>query len=420
MKCRKIFSILLFSGTIFLTGCRSDSNGTPDYPDISEARTYSGSTLHLKYCGQLMPAKIVTYQPSGLGDDDILFCKGVTDLSQLSSIGLSGTGPAPGILPGSATSELMISLRPENGRYEFDGAGATEYISTYAYEGFLQGDSCILEIYDVKLRNSSLANSVWKPSPLKTEGVNAVSLPFHLLWEIDPSAGIDIDLTDLLKALVLAPIVPVYNNTAYSSFSQLLEETLQTVAFLENGNIIVRYYSSVGGATQLMTSVGNTLQYVDPSPSDMKLFPNPTSLFGRWLVAQSNSEGIPDISFKSPAKSKADSGSSSDSEIVDGLVKKLIPFVLGLTEEGIPLTCEQTEDILEVYLGTPVVIELIGEVVKAVISDPAITDHLAQLALSNPQIAELMKKLQDILPYIEQILENTTRIEIGLSFEKYR
>ena len=409
---RKFQTILLICSVLFLFSCSKED---VEYPDILKEKQYISSTLQVYYCGEEMPGKSVTLIPSQTGDplSVVLRCEGSTDLSQLSSIGLSGTGAAPGVLPGSSSLELPVRLSKDKDGYSFSGSSSTEYCS-FSYSGSITDKLLSLNITDVQLSDKSFAGSIWKPTPLKQSGIEVDSNPIYTIWEIDPVPELDIDLSRILELLTVAPIIPTYHNTAYSSISQLISSSLQTIAFLENGDIIVRYFSSVGGATQLVTSQGPTLQYLPLAPNLIKLYPNPTSLFGLWLVAQSDSSDIPDISFK--AKQEGETLKES----LLPIVKELVPGVLQMTMAGIPVHISKTETGCNAYLGTETILTVLDMIAKAVAQNPEIIDVLMGEAPQTPEMAELISKLPQILPQLQTILANTTRIEIGLSLEPYQ
>lgn len=414
----KRFLLPLCAAFLALSSC---SDEKVPLPSLSDAVQYSGSSLKVYYCGELMPAKEVTYKPSASDKlTGILSCKGITDLSQLSSIGMSGLGAAPGVLPGSKELDLPISLSVSDDKYVFSGTGNTPFISEYSYNGKLQGDSCVLNIDKVQLANLDLAGSIWVSSPIKRDGLSFTSLPFRLVWELDPAAGIDIDLSQLLELVVTVPVIPVYHDTAYSSIAQLYTNALQTVAFNENGNIFLRYYSSVGGATQLMTSVGNTLQYVIPQSGTLLLYPNPTTIFGRWLVAQSDAGDDKDISFTS---SRADSDSSADDEVKALLIeflKGFLPVVLDNCANGFPFSIERSGNQLSLYLDTPVVIEMLSQAVGVIEQNPELMQKLLEKLGLTAEGAEIAESLQQLLPQLKSILLNSTKIQIGFNFDAYK
>ena len=422
-KNGRILHLIFFLGILgacFLSSCSKED---VELPDLLQEKTYSSSNLLINYCGQEMPGKSVTLIPSGTSDSRsvVLRCQGATDLDQLSSIGLSGTGAAPGVVPGSPVIELPVDLTLNKEGYLFSGSKSTD-ICSFDFNGTITEQELNLNIENVRLDNLTCAGSVWKPQQFKQNGLEVTSMPFHLLWEIDPAVGIDVDLTGLLKLLVTAPIVPTYHDTAYSSLSQLLSSSLQTIAFLENGNVILRYYSSVGGATQLMTSQGPTLQYFVNSPSQITLYPNPTSLFGLWLVAQSDSSGIPDISFKLPPYCENSDASASADDLKEALlplVKELVPVFLQMTMQGIPVQVSKSETGVNAYLDTKTLLTIIGQVVNVALQHPEILEKLLKFLPDDAETADTLQLIQELLPQIETILSNTTRLELGLSLTPY-
>ncbi|MCH5213573.1 MAG: hypothetical protein J1E97_00165 [Muribaculaceae bacterium] len=403
--------LLLLCATALILGACSKDEAIP-LPDVSESHVYSGSKLKLRYASELMPAKEVTFIPADGVSAAKLECKGLTDLSLLSSLGLSGTGPAPGVIPGSPEISLPITLRDAGDYYAFQGSSQSDYVSSFNYSGKLQADSLVLNISDVKLRSEVLAGSVWVPVKLKREGAQILESPFHLVWELNPSSAIHVDLSQVLDLLSLVPIIPTYHDTAYSSIEQLYSSALQTVAFLENGNIVVRYYSSVGGATQLMTSVGNTLQYVAAGGSNLLLFPNPTTLAGRWLVAQSDPGDNPDISFRSDSED----GLQQDLLLI---LKGMIPGVLKMCTDGIPLTYQLSDNNLSIYVSTPVILGLLSQVVEAIEANPQILQGLLQKLGQVVPDQEVLAAIEELLPQLKQLLLDTTTVEIGLNFTRY-
>lgn len=416
MRYNRILPAYLGLLAILAGACSKEE--TIPLPSLAEEHTYTGSTLKLSYCGELMPAKKIEYKPGDGSMSGTLTATGETDLSQLSMIGLSGTAAGPGILPGSPQIEMPVTLSETDDSYTFSGKGKTPLVETYTYSGRLQGDSCMMQVTDVVLADKTLAGTVWMPAPIERDGLGFTSFPFRLVWELNPAAGIDIDLTQLLNQLAALPTIPVYHDTAYSSPAQLYTTAVQTVAFNENGNIFIRYYSSVGGATQLMTTTGNTFQYVLPAPSTMLLYPNPTTLFGRWLVAQSDPGDNPNISFTKR-------GLQDDKEqllaLLLSLAKQMVPALLELCTTGVPLQYELGQDgTLAVYLNTATILTLLGDVVKMAESNPGVLQYLAQTVGGSEQLASIAEDLQKLLPQLKEILLNTTRLEIGLNFNAYK
>ena len=418
MSCKKLLLLLQVPFALLLCACTKDE---VELPDLLKEKQYVSSGLKAYYCGIETPGKSVTLIPSNGGNINniTLRCEGATDLSQLSSIGLNGYGPGPGLIPGSPVVDLPVALTEKKDGYSFSSSWSTDFCS-FKYSGNITESLATINISDVELHNKDFAGTVWKPVPFKQSGLQVESTPFYILWEIDPAVGIDIDLSGLLKLLVTAPVIPTYHDTAYSSISQLLSSSLQTVAFLENGNIIVRYYSSVGGATQLATLQAPTLQYVVKDSNEILIYPNPTSLFGLWLVAQSDSAGIPDISFKEPKKRQESADSEGGDESLKQaflpLIKEMIPVILEMTRQGIPLEITKTESGVNIFLDTQTILTILNQVARIISEKPEILEGLLGNLDVSPELSNILPQIQEILPQLQTILEKTTRIEFGLSF----
>ncbi|MDE6769415.1 MAG: hypothetical protein K2J78_06805, partial [Muribaculaceae bacterium] len=109
------------TGLLSLLVMASCSNyNAPDLQPIKE-KTFSGDNLVLYYNGEPMPNKSITIVQDGDKATAKLF--GEFDLSQLSALGLSGTIPAPGVLPGEETSILDLSMKAAGEYWDFTGSG---------------------------------------------------------------------------------------------------------------------------------------------------------------------------------------------------------------------------------------------------------------------------------------------------------
>ena len=92
---------------ILMTACAKDE--TMPLP-VLEEHTYSSSSLTISYCGETMPGKTATFIPDT--DDHfsgLLRLYSTLDLSQLGQ-GFEGVLPAPGVIPGSPSVDLPVSL----------------------------------------------------------------------------------------------------------------------------------------------------------------------------------------------------------------------------------------------------------------------------------------------------------------------
>ena len=396
-----IGALILFG----LSSC-SDDKELP-LPELTE-KTYTGAnTLRLTYDGYDMPGKSVTVTPGENGAATLtLFSE--FDLSQLDLKGVSGTIPAPGVIPGDIRTVLTPQLTAGNGFRSFNGTADTGKVS-FSYSGKIYADSLVMNVTDVRLADVTLDGMAWKLAPLtkKNNGLGYESLPFHIVWEAHPIEGIDIPLSEILRVAVTVPCIPVYHDTAYSSIAQLLSQLIQTVKWMPDGNIIVTYVSTVGGATRIATLNGTTLQYTVENPQYFKLYVNPLSVAGLALTSGVLTGGDLPLSDKQL---------ESILPVVKQLVGKLAPQIAG----GIPLAFSKTENALSVYVDQNLAVPVLQTILETILSDSSRLQIFMAELQKYPEIAaqipEIMKVIQQLPAYIEQ----TTRFEFGFDFIPYK
>lgn len=420
-----ILSILAVSA--IMTSCSKDEIPLPEL----KTSTYSGSTLTVNYCGNEMAAKQIVLTPVSMEDDGSRSVKldmsGVLDLS---SLGIKDIPPlpAPGVLPGDANTALDVTLHPDKneGVYTFSGSGSTQFVN-YVYNGELTSDHLTINLTDVKLIKDDLAGKAFKPVKVNAtladlKNPQNLRTPFYIEWEVGNIPGLELDPGILVNALTLAPIIPVYNNTAYSSLAQVFCQCVQTMALLDNGNIPVRYYSSHEGATQLLTTNPNMLQYVETGSNSIQLYINPMSVVGLWLVEQSTPTWLPsffDTAYAETIKQQiADAHPSDDAEadkaIKDALIQSLLLAIKPALSEGLPLEWTPTPSGINLYLNTKTCTDFIGLLLTEIVKQPVLAQRLsawlAESGLTEQQVEALLQQLPSIL-------QATTRLNIGLSLE---
>ncbi len=398
-----------------LSSCSDDSAELPDL----KSGVYTSSTLSLSYNGELMPGKSVRLDVSPSADgkpaEGKLKLYSEFDLSQLSGMGLTGAIEAPGVIPGSESVELPVTLTPSDGSYTFTGNGNTEY-AEFSYSGKLENEKLTLNIIDCKLKSQVFAGQVLSPAPIVKDGLlNYSSLPFHVVWELDPSAEVQIPLSGILKTVLTAPVIPVYNNTAYTSVAQVYYSSVKTIAMTPGGNMPIVYVSNVGGAAHLATSCGNMLQYV-PYGSGIKLYVNPLSALSQVLVTLSKPQE--DAEFVTKADESSSSTEKIDPALLNAIVKSLIAAIQPSISGGIPLTVSGSGSGIDLYLDTKTSVVFLSSLMKDLLTDPVIASKIKEylIGLDIPEMSP--EQLDGLIAQLPSFLEKTTRLEIGLSFVK--
>lgn len=411
-----------FLGMSFLLASCSKDDNKPVEP--LKEKTYTGSDLTLIYNGNPMPNKSVTLTQNGDKATARLFSE--FDLSQLSAFGLSGKIPAPGVLPGSVETELNLNMIASNKDWRFSGSGETTYC-TFDYEGSANSDKLALDLKNVKLKTGGITPVVWQPAPIKKENGAYTSLPVYLDWEYDPLPDVDINFTPLLDILATAPVIPVYNNTAYMSVSEALVLMIKTVAFKDDGNIIISYVSNIGGAAGLAQTNPNCFMYLPVSQNEVKLFINPTSVFGMALMA--NSTGMPADEVKIIGNGLYSNGDATNdpgalgellkSELGQKIAKAMLSALLPKLAEGLPVSFSTSATGLDLYIDTPMIAEIINDVILPLLKDDAAIKAVGEYLASIPEIAPLLPDLQKAMQVLPQALERTTTFRVGVSLIPY-
>ena len=411
---RRFFPSIAFAAALAassLVSC-SDSDKTPE--PVGD-KTFTGmNALEMTYCGAPMAGKTVAVHQDGANASMTLDSH--FDLSTLSAA-LKGF-PAlqgPGVIPGSPVLQINTPLSNGDGRYEFAGKGETDF-ATYSYSGSFDASKMTFAFTDVRLKDQSFAGTGWAPRPAakNPSGIGYSASPLHIVWETSmpiPIPGLESEIGDLLNMLAGLPLIPVYNGTAYMSLVQAVESALKTVGFNANGNMPVCYLQRADGAAQFANAPLCMIQYLPVAPGVMKLYVNPTDVLTLVLLNNTNRDpNIPEHPFGIRARETA-AGSAQLQQIVTALVQKLAPVL----SQGIPANYTRTDDSLELYIGSDVLVPLLKQTLLPLMQNPEVMALLMQKLAENPALSTHLPAVKAALTVLPAILENTTRIEFGLN-----
>lgn len=411
--CSKLLWAFIPAALLAMTACSDDDNDKP-IGQLPE-KTYTGvKVLDLEYCGHDMAGKSVTFTPSG--SDAVLTLESKLNLGEIiPALSKLPEIQGPGVLPGSPIVKLPVKLNPDGKEYSFSGNAETDYL-TYSYEGEVNPDSLELEIENVKLKDKSLAGGVWKPAPVKEElGVIPVESPLHIVWETSS----DLQLGDLkmspqqiLQLVANLPLISVYNGTAKMSLAEAICQIVKTVAFVDNGNIVITYVNTANGAAQLMTAPQNMIQYVVAAPGIVKVFPNPVDIYAQYLVNQPQ-KPHPGVSF-SKNKTKAGISSILEIESVVRLIQQLVPMIA----EGFPMEYKISGDSMALYFNNDMLIPLMKGLVP-VLTDPAVASLIMEALQKQPELTQYLPVIESALKSLPAMIEGTTSLQLGLNLVKY-
>lgn len=368
--------------------------------------------LELTYNAASLMGKMVTFKPDSSNfNKAVLTLAGQTlDLSDLLKtaqlpVDLSKIAqiPTPGVLPGTASFELPVTLGEDN---SFSGSAETDFV-TFKYEGTVATEKLVLNITEAKLKNAPLSESKWYVPVMNTDYEND---PLHLVWESDsavkielfPGFNMDMPIAYILGITCRLQILP--DGESKASVTAMLSRALKSVDFGADGNITAGYVDKgiVGGP--VIESPAGLAQYVMASDSTMLLFLNPQAIIMDVMKAQSQA-----------AKSRAIDFSKFQSTI-DAVAEMLVKCVV----EGIPVQYSIPEgdtEHMSVYLPTEFVKPLLMAV-SPVFQDEEVVNTIINLASSDPSFGSMSGMLGGAIKSLPDVIEGTTQVELSINLVK--
>ena len=390
-----LFAVIC-SVTLF-TSCSDDDDEKMVNP--VPQTTFTGENgLQLTYNGAPMPGKKVTFTPDATNAQKAtLRLEGEFDLNGILGKAKSAAAredvsmpTAPGVLPGSPVVTLPVDLTINGDKCSFAGTSETDYC-TFSYKGEVSAGAMELALSEVKLKNAKLAGMTWKLKPYDKEDPNETD-PIYLVWEAEKKVFDFPPIESVLKlALRMESIAAGADHKV--SATEMLGTVLQDVTFMEDGNIVATYKDAANGGTEWTKSPVNLAQYVVENDNQIKVFLNPAAI----IAAVNNAGRAVDVQT-----------------VIQQTIQMLYPMLVN----GVPVAFEQTEDALSVYLNTELLLPLLKTLVVPLLSDEEVVAMLVELMKKDPDFSEMADLAEPMLKAFPEIIESTTKVEIGLNFVK--
>lgn len=390
-----LFAVIC-SVTLF-TSCSDDDDEKMVNP--VPQTTFTGENgLQLTYNGAPMPGKKVTFTPDATNAQKAtLRLEGEFDLNGILGKAKSAAAredvsmpTAPGVLPGSPVVTLPVDLTINGDQCSFAGTSETDYC-TFSYKGEVSAGAMELDLSEVKLKNAKLAGMTWKLEPYDETNPNETD-PIYLVWEAEKKVlGFMPIESGLKKALRMDLIAAGADNKI--SATDMLGTVLQDVTFMEDGNIVATYKDAANGGTEWTKSPVNLAQYVVENDNQMKVFLNPAAI----IAAVNNAGRAVDVQA-----------------VIQQAIQMLYPMLVN----GVPVAFGQTDDALSVYLNTELLLPLLKTLVVPLLSDEEVVAMLVELMKKDPDFGEMAGLAEPTLKAFPEIIESTTKVEIGLNFVK--
>lgn len=390
-----LFAVIC-SVTLF-TSCSDDDDEKMVNP--VPQTTFTGENgLQLTYNGAPMPGKKVTFTPDATNAQKAtLRLEGEFDLNGILGKAKSAAAredvsmpTAPGVLPGSPVVTLPVDLTINGDKCSFAGTSETDYC-TFSYKGEVSAGAMELALSEVKLKNAKLAGMTWKLKPYDKEDPNETD-PIYLVWEAEKKVFDFLPIESALKLALRERLIAAGADHKVSA-TEMLGTVLQDVTFMEDGNIVATYKDAANGGTEWTKSPVNLAQYVVENDNQIKVFLNPAAI----IAAVNNAGRAVDVQT-----------------VIQQTIQMLYPMLVN----GVPVAFEQTEDALSVYLNTELLLPLLKTLVVPLLSDEEVVAMLVELMKKDPDFSEMADLAEPMLKAFPEIIESTTKVEIGLNFVK--
>lgn len=397
-----LFAVICTIG--LFTSCSDDDEKVVN--PIPQTTFNSENGLQLTYNGAPLLGKKVTFTPDATeATKATLRLEGEFDLAGILKGQRSNmTSPTgPGVFPGSSVTTLSVDLSINGNQCTFSGVSETEYC-TFSYAGKVTAGTMDLSFTDVTLKNTALAGTVWKPTPLANTEDGGMDEPIHFVWKSGTKAAIEIfghpseiEINDLL---LLALRFPLFDDGSGDrvSVEQMLCSVLKDVTLGADGNIVATYMDAANGGTEWVTSPSNMAQYVVTGDNQLLLFLNPQAIMANVDNVEKSVRTV-------------DVGA-----ILQQAIAELYPMLIN----GVPLTYTKEGNRMKVFLGTDLLLPLMKNIVAPLFEDEEFLNMVIEAMKSDPQFGGMAGMMVPTLKLLPEIIKNTTQLEIGLDLTQVK
>lgn len=397
-----LFAVICTIG--LFTSCSDDDEKVVN--PIPQTTFNSENGLQLTYNGAPLLGKKVTFTPDATeATKATLRLEGEFDLAGILKGQRSNmTSPTgPGVFPGSPVTTLSVDLSINGNQCTFSGVSETEYC-TFSYAGKVTAGTMDLSFTDVTLKNTALAGTVWKPTPLAKTEDGGMDEPIHFVWKSGTKAAIEIfghpseiEINDLL---LLALSFPLFDDGSGDrvSVEQMLCSVLKDVTLGADGNIVATYMDAANGGTEWVTSPSNMAQYVVTGDNQLLLFLNPQAIMANVDNVEKSVRTV-------------DVGA-----ILQQAIAELYPMLIN----GVPLTYTKEGNRMKVFLGTDLLLPLMKNIVAPLFEDEEFLNMVIEAMKSDPQFGGMAGMMVPTLKLLPEIIKNTTQLEIGLDLTQVK
>lgn len=375
MKKNLFYLFALICSMSLFTACSDDDDDKVVCP-VPQTEFTVATGLNLTYNGGTMLGKKVTFTPDASdATKATLVLAGNLDLSGILTREAASGSFGAGVFPGSPVVTLPVTLNIQGDECSFSGTSETDYC-TFDYAGKVTASSLKLDLTNVALKNSALSGTTWVPTPLNSDYSEE---PIHLIWESNKNV-------EVMPGLPIQTILTL-------ALSMPLISVLHDITLGADGNISASYVDAAQGGTSVVKTPANVAQYVVLSDTQMKVYLNLDAIIANVKRLGSSTKAI------------------DMSEILSQAVTSLLPLVT----DGVPLTYEKNEGKLKAYLNTDLLLPLMKNIVAPLFSDEEFVNMLIEAMKADPDFGSMAGMAEGMLKGLPEIINETTRLEVGLN-----
>lgn len=364
------------------TSCSDDDDKVVS--PVGETTFTDANGLELTYSGAAMLGKKVTFTPDATdATKATLTLAGEFDLTSLMSNNNTSSMSAPGVVPGETTTTLRVeNIIIDGDKVVFEGKDEKNGRSI-SYKGEATSTAMKLAL-NVVMSTNALAGTSWNMAPTGTVYEGDPMAPIHIVWDADDFPFGD-DTWDINSAIgLIIPMTQIEGQT----IPQLLSGVLNKVTFLPDGNIQAQYKDTPTG-TEWKTSPLNLAMYT-VNNGKVYVFLNLSQIMA--IIPKANSIDTNEI------------------------LGNLIPMLLPMLSNGVPLTYEVTEEgNMSVYLDTETLLPLFKALSPMFEDEAFVTEIIEMLKEQAGDLGSLVEVfLKPVVVAMPQIISTTKTVQMGL------
>lgn len=405
------FLPLLFLSIFALVSC-SDDDDDPIVSPVEIEKHFKGTELDLTVSGNKVIGKDVMFTPDA--SDPTLAT--LTFLGERFDVDAAMNGARAGEAAGYTTSsvfagetevKLPITMTVTGDLGTFEGKGESQYY-TYDYKGNVLSSQLSIELSNVVLKNTKLAGTSWTLEPIgRNKWGNIETVPIIFQWNSEKNLEIELfgskteySMTQILALVMSIGIIPAEDGKKIT-IPEMLEMMLQGVQFENDGNLIASYFDRK--TMQPKTSPKGLANYVVINDNKMKLILNPFAIAADAAANKGNEDKEP----------------SQMAEIMSGLTPMILDALNADKQlsEGIDINYSIENDKLLVNIDETLLLPLL-KTFAPMLQNPDLINTIVEKIKQNPEMAPMAPMLESVLKQFPEVINTTTKIELGLKFDK--